>query len=161
MVCVVCVSIESLLVDKVVLINEDPYCPQPREVLSVERSSQVSIFASYVAARCRVPVVQNLAWNVFTIDLSVAIVVVECDETQDLHRPNLEHRYNVSAVQLELLGVGDKEARQRILSQGFVMLPTQEQQHRRRLLALSEISELDTVFELRGEGPKMKHCTYF
>jgi hypothetical protein len=110
----------------------------------------LSTFASYVAARARVPVVQNLAWNVFTIDLSVAIVVVECDETQDLHRPNLEHRYNVSAAQLELLGVGDKEARQRILSQGFVMLPTQEQQHRRRLLALQDEQDEHEESSQRG-----------
>lgn len=33
-------------------------------------------FASHVAAVAGVPAVQNLAWNVFTVDLSVAVVVV-------------------------------------------------------------------------------------
>jgi len=46
-------------------------------------------------------VVQNLAWNVFTVDLSVAVVVVECDQTQELHRGNLEQRFGVSAQVLD------------------------------------------------------------
>ena len=49
-------------------------------------------------------VVQNLAWNVFTVDLSVAVVVVECDQTQELHRGNLEKRFGVSAQVLSIFG---------------------------------------------------------
>ena len=59
-----------------------------------------STFASLVAARARVPVVQNLAWNVFSVDLNVAVVVIECDETQDLHRANLQDKYRVSPQDL-------------------------------------------------------------
>jgi hypothetical protein len=60
-----------------------------------------STFASHVATRARVPVVQNLAWNVFTVDLNVAVVVVECDETEDLHRPHLQHKYRVTPQDVE------------------------------------------------------------
>jgi len=42
-------------------------------------------------ARAGVPVVQNLAWNVFSVDLSVAVVVAECHQTFQLHAPQVRH----------------------------------------------------------------------
>lgn len=62
------------------------------------------------------PVIQNLAWNVVTIDLSVAVVVVECDETQEFHRGDLSLR-GLTAQQLASdLGVKSAEDRSAILS---------------------------------------------
>ncbi len=42
--------------------------------------------------RAGVPVVQNLAWNVVAPDLTVAVVVVECDVTQQLHSGSLQKK---------------------------------------------------------------------
>jgi hypothetical protein len=86
-----------------------------------------STFASQVAAHAQVPVVQNLAWNVFTVDLSVAVVVVECDQTQDMHRAQLQDKYGVTREDLELLGLREVQQQQGILEEGFLVLPSQEQ----------------------------------
>jgi hypothetical protein len=63
-----------------------------------------------------VPTVQNLAWNVVTVDLSVAAVVVECDVTQALHRGPIRRR-GLTARTLEAdLGVADPADRAALLS---------------------------------------------
>lgn len=70
--------------------------------------------------RARVPVVQNLAWNVVTPDLTVSVIVAECDEAEVLHGGNLEEMgihvgTNASRLHLALLVLGQLP--------GFVLNP--------------------------------------
>jgi glycosyltransferase involved in cell wall biosynthesis len=61
-------------------------------------------------------VVQNLAWNVLTVDLTVAVVVVECDETLEIHRGDLTHRGLTSRQLEEDLGVESADDRAALLT---------------------------------------------
>mmetsp|Transcript_18042 Transcript_18042/g.59252 ORF Transcript_18042/g.59252 Transcript_18042/m.59252 type:complete len:171 (+) Transcript_18042:574-1086(+) len=78
-----------------------------------------STFGIEVASAAGLPVIQNLAWNVFTVDLSVSVVVVECDETEELHRENLRERFSVDEDILNRLGVTQASEQQVILDSGF------------------------------------------
>ncbi|KAJ1480186.1 hypothetical protein T484DRAFT_1811556, partial [Baffinella frigidus] len=75
-------------------------------------------FATQAGARAGVPVVQNLAWNVFSVDLSVAVVVAECHQTLQLHAPHMGRRFGVTEALLRSLAVDDEAHQLAILNQG-------------------------------------------